>query len=328
MSIAAADYPAMAAWLRQHQRLLLATHCRPDGDAVGSLLATWHVLNAGGWECICWVDKPLPSAYADLAPPALRVGTAVAPGEFAALLCLDAAAPSRVCLPNDWQVESIGVPTASIDHHLDNHRYADLNLVDSDAAATCSLLHDFFIAEGFGIDRTARELLLIGLITDTGGFRFSNTTPRALRHAATMIEEGVDYQPLVQRLYYNTPFGLLRLQARVVQEMQFALDGRLAWFRVTPEMLRDCGVRSADTEDLIDVAREIAGVEICCRLQQVEGAIRFSLRSSDPAHPALALARRLGGGGHAMAAGATLENGDFETAEKLLLRYTKELLDG
>lgn len=321
------DYRRLADWLATHPRLLLVTHIRPDGDAIGSLLGALFSLRASGQDCLAYVPEALPAAYAADAPADLLIGGELPPAEAdRALLTLDCANAPRLGLPPDRPVGAFTqAGIANIDHHVDNARYGDTALVDPGAASCSQVWVRLARKHRLNIPPEAAQWLLVGLVTDTGCYRFSNTDADTFREAAWLMDQGADYWHLVRRLYYSKPFAEMQLHARVIRDMRFACDGRLAYFTTTKALLAEYGVDPKDTEELIEEARMIAGVDICCRLQETEGAIRFSLRSKDPRYPVIDIAHRLGGGGHPLAAGASLEGGTCEEAERLLVAYVEDV---
>ncbi len=322
-------YIAVNDWLRsQTARPLIVTHARPDGDAIGSTVALGLVLQELGHHPRIYFDRELfPPQLNPFVPQDLLLeDTDLA--AFDAVICLDCAAPDRLGLPVAKAVEDIPLPCCNIDHHPSNGGFGAVDLVDPDAAATAEILARLFEGCGLPLPPAAATALLAGITQDTGCFRFNNTSPEVLQATAWLMRRGGDYQRIMDELYFNTPLRLLRLQARAIETTKLALDGRLAYFFVTDELLETCGCTAAEADDLIDVVRTIAGVEITCRMQQVDNDVRFSLRSQNPDKPILPLARRIGGGGHALAAGATMKNATLAEAEAELLQLAEELLHG
>jgi phosphoesterase RecJ-like protein len=314
-------------WLDGRRNLLLLTHQRPDGDALGSLFGMYHCLQAQGIDAVPYISEEVPDRYLPYAPAALVAG-----GEFdidacEGAICLDCANERRLALPDGVAFDDLRMPICSIDHHVDNTRYGDVALIDSASAATAEILAG--IARGGHLTMTpeAATAMLIGVVTDTGGFRFSNTKQGTLDMTAWLVGAGADYDRVMGDVFFSEPINLLRLQARVFSEMRFSYDGRLVYFFLDPEMLEEFGIESQDTEDIIETARVIRGAEVVCRMQLVDGGVRYSLRSKRIDLPIIGVAHKLGGGGHKLAAGAFQENIDLETAEQLLLEYTAELFE-
>ena len=217
---------------------------------------------------------------------------------------------------------------ANVDHHVDNPGYAAFNLVDPAMASTCEMLAHLAESQGVAIQADTATSALIGVFSDTGGMRFSNTTPLTFRLAGWLLEQGADHDAVTRALFFCDTIEYVRLTSHVIATMKTAFDGRLAYFMLERDTLDSFGVPNADSEDLIDVIRGIRGVEIACRMQAVEGAVRFSFRSMNRDLPIIGLAHTIGGGGHAMAAGATGTGMTLADAEQTLLRLVEELLNG
>jgi phosphoesterase RecJ-like protein len=319
---------ALAPWLLAHPRLLVVTHTRPDGDALGSAFGFAQALNDRGLAARVFVDAPLPAAYVEFAPADLLVAVPVAWTDFDAVVCLDCANLKRLALPNGATLAQVPLPSCNVDHHVDNARYGDLVLIEPATAATAQLLTHLLQAWGWPLSAAAATRLLIGILTDTGGFRHQNTTPAALRTAADLLAAGADHPRVVRAVYGRETPGMLQLKAHIYRTLQLGCGGRYAWFCLTPQVLAECGVDERDTEDLIDTVRALHGVEIACRLQQVPEGVRVSLRSQNAAFPVIEIAHQLGGGGHPLAAGALQKGADLATTEARVLALVKELLGG
>lgn len=324
----AADYAALLAWWRAQAQVLIITHQRPDGDAVGALAGAYGLAQDLGLRAHAYVAEGVPARYQAFTPPGLWVGTAPALAECTAILCLDCARADRLALPANRPLASFGLPSANVDHHFDNPRYGSQVLVDIARAATCELLACLAQQQGIAISPATATALLIGVLTDTGGFRFNNTGPDTLRTAAWLIERGADYPLVMRHLYFSIPLAVRQLEAHLTTNLQFGCGGRFAWFTVDPALLARFGVDERDTEDLVDIARCVAGVEVACRLQQVAEGVRFSWRSINPARPVLPVAQQLGGGGHLLAAGALVPGIDLAAGVTLLQRCAEELFRG
>lgn len=320
----AAAYAAARHWLTAHRRLLLVTHQRPDGDAVGSVLALAAALPTLGSTGHPYLDPehfpPPLQPFLPAATPLPAAWTA-----FDGVVCLDCANVERLALPGGVPLAAVPLPVLNLDHHISNTAYGAVVLVDADAAATAEILANLFLDGTPALPAAAATFLLLGLTQDTGCFRFTNTTPATLATAAALCRAGGDYRRVMDELYFSVPLAVHRLHAQVIAATHFACGQRLAYFFVTDDLLAQCGATAAQAEDLVDLVRTIAGVEVTCRLQQVGPDVRFSLRSRSARFPVLDLARRLGGGGHLLAAGATLAASTPAAAAERLLALAREL---
>jgi phosphoesterase RecJ-like protein len=171
------------------------------------------------------------------------------------------------------------------------------------------------------------SMLLVGIVTDCGCFRFNNTTSRTMQAAAWLMEQGGDYHLVMKKMYFSEPINKMRLQGKVLETLTLSHSNRVAHFFVTDELLKSCGATQDDAENLVDTVRCIEGVEIVCRMQQLDESVRFSLRSINPSRPIIGLAKEIGGGGHALAAGATMENATLKSAEVRFLELVGDLFN-
>ncbi len=328
-------YTQVHDWLRQRNNFLIVTHQHPDGDAVGAVLGLAGCLRARNIACRGYFDQELPPQFMAFMPDDILFGEATAGSDdrvdlagFDNLICLDCATPDRLALPNGLALAELPLEVCNIDHHFSNPGFGAVSLVDPAAAATSEILFKLFTAFDLPVTPEVATGLLIGITQDTGCFRFHNTSAAALGAAARLIAAGGDYHRVTRELYFNTPIHIMRLQASIILEkIRFAFDDRLAYFFVTDELLAEYGATREEVDDLIEVARTIAGVEVVCRLLRHGPDVRFSLRSQNPARPVLEMAGQLGGGGHRLAAGATLANTTLAEAEAKLLELAGKLFD-
>ena len=216
------DLKAIADALRQHDRFLVVTHENPDGDALGSLLAATLALRQLGKDAVMYLagHTPVPSEYAFMPLEGLLRD---APGDAAerVLLAVDCAKEDRI---GDEGARSRARLVLNIDHHHDNTRFGDLNLIVPDASSTGEVLRDVFAELGLELKPELAEPLYIALVTDTGRFQYANTTPKALRLAAELVEAGADIHAVFQEVYESVEFAKLKLLARALDRAE-VLEG-------------------------------------------------------------------------------------------------------
>jgi len=297
--------------LNDQDNVLLLTHDRPDGDAIGALAGLLDALRANGKQAGAWMPEAPPPRYRGFLPDEVRIG-GPAPNlaAYALVICLDFSQPDR-CPSVRLDHPAI----LNIDHHPDNTRFGRWNLVAPEACATTEILHWLIAAAGWELPAEAATALLLGVVMDTGGFRFDNTGSGALATAADLVEAGADYRQVVAGMFFAKPMGLVRLEADLaLNHLQAEADGRYAWAWLDPSLFAAHGVAENETEGLIDVLRGIAGTVVVALFQPRGGDIRVSLRSKDLRVPVGPIARAFGGGGHEMAAGATLAGMDRDQA--------------
>jgi phosphoesterase RecJ-like protein len=311
------DLKAIGDALREHERFLVVTHENPDGDALGSQLAMTLALRSLGKDAVMYLPAgaPLPREYAFMSLSELRRD----PPEDAAervLVAVDCASEKRIGDP-----DAIGrAPlTLDIDHHHDNTRFGDVNLVVSDASSTGEVLRDVFAELGVALTPEIAEPLYIALVTDTGRFQYSNTTPKSLRLAAELIEAGADFHDIFQQVYESVDIAKLKLLARVLERAKVLEGGRIVVSHLLREDFREVGASEPYSEGLIDYLREVEGAELAVFVREQMGpdahGHKGSLRASIDELDVSAIARRFGGGGHRQAAGFSSDDSLDEIIE-------------
>src|ERR671931_1183114 len=294
------ELQAVADAIRGHERFLLTTHENPDGDALGSLLATKVALDQPGKDAVMvlYGDAPLPGEYTFMPLAELQRRWPEDVSERV-LLALDCANESRIADP-----EVLGrVPlTIDLDHHHDNSRFGDLNLIVPDASSTGEVLRDLFRELDVELTPDIAEALYIALVTDTGRFQYTNTTPKALRLAAELVEAGADVHRVFQGVYESVQFAKLKLLARALERAQIYEGGRLVVSYLLRSDFSDIGAAEAYSEGIIDYLRAVEGADMAALIREPprrEGpARRISLRASNDELDVSAIARKSNGGGH------------------------------
>ncbi len=300
------DLQAVADALRSNDRFLLVTHENPDGDALGSLLATKLALDSIGKdsEMYLYGDAPLPREYGFMPLGSLRRE----PPDDAAervLVALDCANEQRMG-PDTGLLDKAPL-TLDIDHHHDNSRFGDVNLVVGDASSTGEVLRDVFAELDVALTPEIAEALYIAVVTDTGRFQYTNTTPRALRLAAELVEAGADVHRVFQGVYESVEFAKLKLLARALERAQVYEGGRLVVSHLLRSDFTELNAAEAYSEGIIDYLRAVEGAEMAALIREPprrDGPLRrVSLRASNDELDVSAIARKSDGGGHRQAAG-------------------------
>ena len=310
----------LAATLRPGARVALTTHVNADGDGVGSEVALWHLLGARGLRPVIANPTPIPDRFHFLVPEgADRSDRASKEVESADIvMVLDISDIDRL---GDLArvVQRSRAPTACIDHHVSRGSLPrGPRLVAPEASATAELVFDLATAAEWEIGPDAARALYVGILTDTGAFRFSNTTPRVLRVAGALLERGVDAESIYEAVYASAPEGRVRLMAEVLQTLVVEPEVGLAWVTVPPGALARHGATADDLDGLVEFPRSIAGVRLALLFRQIaNGRIKVSFRSLGTVDVA-ELADQFGGGGHRKAAGASLEGSLAEVQAQVL----------
>jgi bifunctional oligoribonuclease and PAP phosphatase NrnA len=319
------DFEAVVDALAGHDRFLVATHENPDGDALGSMLGAAVGLRALGKDVVMYLagETPLPAEYGFMPlGEVLRVPPADIGGRV--LLALDCANERRLG-PDAGLLESVPL-VVDVDHHHDNTRFGGVNLIVADASSTAEIVSDLLAALGVGLTPQLAEALYIGVVTDTGRFQYSNTTPKALRLAADLVEAGADVQGVFKRVYETMQFAKLKLLARALEHARAYEGGRLVISYLMRSDFSDAGAEEPYSEGIIDFLRSSEGSELVALIREPPpnpGAPKFrvSLRSSTDTLDVSAIARKSDGGGHVQAAGFSSELPLEEIVEFLHREY-------
>jgi phosphoesterase RecJ-like protein len=300
------DTAAVADAIRSNDRFLIVTHENPDGDALGSILAMKLALDELGKDNVMYLygDAPLPAEYRFMELSDLRREL---PPDWRdrVLLAVDCANESRLG-PDPTLIREAPL-VIDIDHHHDNTRFGQINLVVPNASSTGEVLRDVFAELGVELTPEIAEALYIALVTDTGRFQYSNTTPKALRLAAELVEAGADVHRIFQWVYETVQFAKLKLLARALERAQIYDGGRLVVSYLLRSDFTDIGAAEAYSEGIIDYLRAVEGADMAALIREPprsDGpARRVSLRASTDELDVSAIARKSGGGGHRQAAG-------------------------
>src|SRR5213595_891389 len=317
---------AIAAVLAPGRRVALTTHVNADGDGVGSEVALWHLLTARGLRAAIANPTPIPERFHVLLPAgADHSDRATREIESAdVVVVLDISDVSR--LGDLARAITHSHTVACIDHHISGGSLpGGPRLVAPDAAATAELVFDFASALDWPLSPDAARALYVGILTDTGAFRFANTTPRALRVAGALLERGVDPESIYASVYASAPEGRVRLMTEVLETLVVEPEAGLAWVTVPPDALHRHGATADDLDGIVEYPRSIAGVRLSLLFRQIaNGRIKVSFRSMGDVDVA-DLAHRFGGGGHKRAAGASLE-GSIADVQRQVLGAAREYL--
>jgi bifunctional oligoribonuclease and PAP phosphatase NrnA len=301
------DLSAVVDALRAHDRFVVVSHENPDGDSLGSLLAMTLALRQLGKDAVMYLSgtSPVPREYSFMPLDDLKREV---PGDVAdrVLVAVDCAQADRIG-PDPGALFD-GKLTIDIDHHHDNSRFGDVNLIVAEASSTGEVLRDVLRELGVELTPEIAEPLYIALVTDTGRFQYTNTTPKSLRLAAELVEAGADVHAVFQQVYESVEFAKLKLLARALERAQVLEGGRIVVSVLLRSDFLEVGAVEAYSEGIIDYLRAVEGSELAVLIREPprEGAgplHRGSLRSSVDELDVSAIARLFGGGGHRQAAG-------------------------
>ena len=314
--------------IEKHDNFLLTAHVNPDGDSIGSLLGLQYLLEP--------YAQKIDIVLADPAPQYLRFLNGVndiylvndLPDEikekdYDLYFILDCSALDRIGQVKDFFVPE--VRKINIDHHSDNSNYGAYNYVDATVSATGELIYNLAVELGSNFQFDFGMAIATAIITDTGNFRYSNTSPETHRIIADMLELGVDTQEIIKNVYETESYSSMKLKGKVLTNLEVTANGQVAWTVVDEPMLAKLGAAWEDTEGLVNYPRSLKGVEVGVLFKGVEPEkTRVSLRSNNY-FPVNEFAHQFGGGGHPRAAGCTIQAPLAEAKDTLLEKLQMKL---
>jgi phosphoesterase RecJ-like protein len=312
----------VAAALMSCNNILISVHRNPDGDALGSQLALMLALEKMNKTVIAHNLDPVPEIYHFLpASDRIRSGGTV-DGAYDAIVVLDCEPPRTGLFDGNYPADT----RINIDHHITNPREWPLTWLAPSASATGEMVYELLQRLNVAIDRDIALCLYTAIFTDTGSFRYTNTTPKSMRISAELIETGADPWLVTENVYESFAYRRLKLLGNVLAGMERSEDGKIAWVVVTDELFRRFGATSEDTDNFVNFVRSTKGVEVAILFRQTSvSQYKISLRSKGRVDLS-GLAQSLGGGGHKNAAGSTLD-GTFDEVKTRVIDAVSKAVD-
>ena len=316
-------YRLLRELVEAHERFLVISHVRPDGDAYGSTLGLALALRALGKDVLAVNADGLAPLFRFLPASETLVATPEKPPECDRIvIAVDCADFKRLgTVFESWD----RVPDVNIDHHVSNPGYAALNVVEPALPATAQVLYEIIAALGWPLTADVAADLYVGLMTDTGSFRYRQTTARSFAVATKLVEAGADPVVLAQSCYQSYRPARLLLLREVLNSLHFAEDGRIGWFYITPDTYTRSGATPDETEGLLEYLQAVKAIEAAFVLEEMPGGLtRASLRSRGTVDVNRVCAE-FGGGGHMLAAGLRTKLTIPELEPRLLELIAKQL---
>ncbi len=315
--------------IAKHQKFVLTTHINPDGDAVGSEIAMTEYLRSLGKEVYIINNSATPNNYKFLD----RKQEIIVYDEAVHHQLIAAADVYLIVDISDWDrlrkigqiIQTIPALKICIDHHHINYNFADVDIIYEEASSTGEIIYEFLTAMQFQINGITADALYACILTDTGSFRFSNTTARTHRVASELLEAGVNAKEIYNLVYEQNSRNKMALMGEALRTIKYECGGRLAWFVLSQEMFDSCGASQWDTEGFPEIPRTIDGVDVSLMFTELDtDKVKVSLRSKGQII-INQIAEKLGGGGHHYAAGALVNKNLTETIP-IVLTELKQLL--
>ena len=309
--------------LNSSKEIAILPHIQADGDALGSSLALALALSRMGKSVKVILEEDIPQVYNFLPGRHMAEVFTVKEKSYETVVALDTGDTGR--LGNRLEIFEDAKMTINIDHHNTNSEFAFYNYVSTDSAAVGEIIFQLVKMMGVNPDQDIAVCLYVAIATDTGGFRYGNTTPLTHQTAAELIKNGVNVAEMSQLVFDSTSFEKVRLLGSAIQALELLENGKVAFILLTNDMIRQTGAKEEDCDGIVNIGRNIRGVKVAAMLRQWEnGEIKVNLRSSSDVDVS-AIASLYGGGGHKKAAGY-ITKGSLDAAKKRLLDDIREVL--
>ncbi|MBE0447643.1 MAG: bifunctional oligoribonuclease/PAP phosphatase NrnA [Actinobacteria bacterium] len=291
--------------LHEANSVVVTVHVQPDGDALGSLLAmARHLKNIEKTVCTTWGEEIRIPAHYKWMPGIDEIVDFKHCIDADVLLTLDCANEHRLGFMEKRLTRFSSI--INIDHHIDNSKFGTINVLDFSASATCEIVYDLLRVMNADIGADISTLLYTGIVTDTGRFQYSNTTAKALRTAADLVDLGANPNAIFQNVYENLSFASLKLLGVILERSHYLEDSGLVYSYLSDNDFKQADAAMADTESFIDYLRIAREAKVAAIFKETsDGKLKVSLRSKGDIDVG-AIAREGGGGGHRNAAGFTL----------------------
>ena len=317
MTIATHELDHIVGALRAGSRFLVTSHVSPDGDAIGSVLGIAHLLRGMGKTAVtCALEDDVPRVYTWLDGADAIVKPDAVSGAYDTAVLIDAHAADRTGTVADLIARADRFVV--IDHHLVERADGHVRWIDPTYAAAGEMVYDLIMRAGVPLTKAAAECIYTAQTTDTGSFRYSNTTARSHRIAAVLMDSGINIRAITERVIDTMSRGKYGLLQRVLGRIRFLADGAAAYADIYNSDLAETGALPEDTDGLINYLRNIDGVRVAIIFREAkDGKTKVSFRTQ-PDLNAADICRVFGGGGHAVAAGATLDCPVAEARERVL----------
>ena len=313
----------IVSFVEENKRFLVASHLNPDGDAIGSSLSLALALIKMGKDVVTYNGNGVPYQYKHLPGADLIVDDTEDEAVFDGVFVLDCSEPERVGA--DFAKSVSTKEWINIDHHLSNETFTPLSYIDTDACSAGYLVYNLIKRLPLEIDVDIAENIYTTIVTDTGSFRYSNSTIEAFAAASELVALGVSPWDVANKIYESQPIERVKLLGLVLDSLEHSESGSVASVVVTKEMMAEAGIGHEATDGFVNYPRSIEGVEVAFLVREIgERKYKISYRSKGKVNVA-AVAAEYGGGGHRNAAGCVMEGDLSEVRRTALLALEKEI---
>jgi bifunctional oligoribonuclease and PAP phosphatase NrnA len=309
--------------IKNTDNFAIVSHTSPDGDSVGSMLGLFNALKEMGKSAEMFVDDTLPQKYSYLPGYDEIKDINYAKGSYSCLIVLDCGDVDRLGGCRDLISKSD--ITINIDHHISNSLFGGLNVVDSNASSVGEMLYRLLKINGLEVSQNTSMCFYTSMLTDTGAFKYSNTTSETLSIAGDLINTGIDFSEIYNKVFDVKTINQVKLMSKVTATLETYLNDRVAVLQLTKDMLNECNAKEDDASEFINIARDIDGVEVAVFVKEVDSTkCRVSLRSRKFVD-VRNVAEIFGGGGHIRASGCTV-TGSIDGVTNIVIDKLKNIV--
>jgi len=316
-----------AAFVKKQNNFLITAHTNPEGDALGSEIAFYLLLKKLGKSAAMVNEDGIPYGYTFLPEVGSinKFGRWAMRVKFDCMVVLDCSDMERT--GEVAQLNKAGKPVLNIDHHISNRKFADVNWVEPHASSASEMVYKLYKELGVAIDKPAAICLYVGISTDTGSFRYSNTTSLTHKIAAELLKCGLDVPSIYKNIYENVPYQDMKLLADILPGMHRGVGGKIVWFTIHKNLLKNRKLCFDLSEHLLSYGRAIKDAQVVVLFKENLGSkdeVRVNFRSQGKVD-VNKIASCFGGGGHKAASGATVHGKLNDIRRKVLARIRKAL---
>lgn len=320
-----ASFETIAEALQNHDRFVILSHVRPDGDAIGSTIIIGAALEAMGKTVTYLNEDGVPDSLAFMAGSEKIQQASGELLDVEVAIAVDCATKPRLGENSLKSAENAKL-WINIDHHKSNPAYGDLNLIDAGSPATGQILYQFITSQNLPFTDEMRDAIYVAVSTDTGSFQYRGTTAETYEMAADLVRRGVDTGKINELTYDNHPYRRVELTRELLNTLQRSDDGKIADWQLTADVKKKLSLKPDDSEDLINIIRAINGVQVAVFFEELlDSSIRVSIRAKADSIDASEVAQSFGGGGHTSAAGIRMDGTIAEAREQVLTAIANAL---
>jgi phosphoesterase RecJ-like protein len=300
----------------------ISFHVSPDGDSLGSAVALALALEKMHKDVYIICKDNIPDIYKFLPFSKVNIVESIISKITDCVIVLDCGDVKRICA--DVDILNKDYTLINIDHHLSNQFYGDINLVDTNSSAVGEIVYELIRAINIPLDSDIAKCIYTSIVSDTGGFKYSNTTSKTHNITADLVSYNINFNDIHMTLFQSKKLSRVKLYGKIIEEMYLLESDKLCIMKLSKNMLNDLNIEASDTSDIISIGTDVDSVEVAVLLKESDNGVKISLRSKKIVD-VRKIAERFGGGGHTRASGLTIDK-SLEESENIIINAIKEEL--